>query len=285
MIVKEQAGFVCRNCDSNDYKLVYKDVPDRFYGIKGVFSYVQCLTCGLIQIFMTPAKISDYYADYRLHAKDPAIYHFFRKLFLRGGYYFPKENRGRVLDIGCGNGWYLKELKARGWEGWGYEITKKYADRLAKELDMKVLSEDDLVGRANYFDLITMNFSLEHLNDPRRVLMQVFCALKKGGEIIISLPNIESREAKLFGPKWFHLDPPRHLTFYSKTLLTQTLISLGFSDIIIKDVAIPTGFAGSLSYLVFSKFLSWVWHLNILSGFLFSRVFGDGNFMVSAWKK
>lgn len=277
--------FECKNCNSDKYKLCHDNLPDSFYGIAGKFSYGQCLNCGLFQIIEVPDDLYKYYKGYTLHLKDSAIYRLFRSLFLGKCYYLPKSHGEKLLDVGCGNGWYLDKMKNNGWNVFGLELDRQYAKELSRRLDVPILTADDLDNHVDFFDLITLYFSFEHVDRPRVLLDKLQRSLKKGGKIIFMLPNIQSAEHKLFMAKWFHLDPPRHISFYSKQLLVKTLSSLGFSDIIIKDIPIPTGFAGSISYLLFNKFVHWVWYLNILPGFIFSRIIRDGNFMLMAAKK
>lgn len=285
MTAQKQSGFICKNCKDNQFELIYKNLPDYLYGFEGRFCYAKCKICNLIQIFETPDNLSRYYSSYRLHSQDHRLYHLFRKVFLKHCYYFPKSSGGKILDVGCGNGWYLKEIEQKGWKCYGYEYDKEYAKGLSKKLGLLILCEEDIDKYNSYFDLITLNFSLEHLNEPRAILSKLYLALKQGGEIVISLPNIKSWESKIFKSRWFHLDPPRHITFFTAGLLSKMLEFLGFYDIQIKNLPIPTGFAGSISYVLFTRFVPWVWYLNILPGYFFSRLVRDGNYMVTAVKK
>jgi 2-polyprenyl-3-methyl-5-hydroxy-6-metoxy-1,4-benzoquinol methylase len=61
---------------------------------------------------------------------------------------------------------------------------------------------------------------LEHLPDPLKTLKQLKNSLNEKGLLFISIPNINSMQAKLFKEKWFHLDAPRHINhFYGKSFL------------------------------------------------------------------
>lgn len=277
--------FECRNCGSPDYRTIYTNLPDRLHQHEGSYDYVGCKRCGLLQILEVPPNISDSYSSYRLHRQDSRAYGFFRKLTLGHCYPFIESEGGKLLDIGCGNGWYLKEMEKRGWKLFGYEFDVDYASQLSKELSIPILSgEDSLMSRPESFDLITFNFSFEHLSEPRGMFELVSKALKKGGKVFVSVPDIESREARLFGDKWFHLDPPRHITFFTKELLFNLFLENGFGDVKIKSLAVPTGFAGSISYILCGTFKPLTWFVALAPGMLFSLFVRDGNFQISGTK-
>ena len=275
--------FRCRNCESPQASIVYKDLPDRFHGQPGKFDYVRCDQCSLLQLKKIPGNISDYYSGYRLHGEETLLYRMFRRLMIRSYPLQKKFGRGRVLDIGCGNGWFISAMADRGWDAYGYEPLSSYAEELSKKLNLKIFSDDDIEkDYDNFFDLVTLNFSLEHLADPKKILRRVKQMLKQGGMISITVPNGEGLEARLFKGKWFHLDPPRHICIFSKELLKSVLDDLGFNDIKVRNEAIPTGFAGSFSYVAVGSFSPIIWYLSMIPGVVFSALVRDGNYTMQA---
>jgi len=276
-------SFECRNCKGHAARPVYAKVPDRFHGFAGAFSYVACTGCGLVQLEHVPENPGEFYTGYRIHSGDSTVYRVLRRLTI-GHCYLEKPGDGKaLLDIGCGNGAYLKEMTKLGWRATGYEFDPEYAKALSDQLGLPVIAgEDALAARREQFDLVTFNFSFEHLDQPLRFLELATQALRPGGEIYISVPNIESREAAIFKDRWFHLDPPRHISFFTKRLLSELLEQRGFSSISIKDLAVPTGFAGSVSYRLWDRFKQHTWYAAILPGMVFSKLVGDGNFAISA---
>lgn len=277
--------FECRNCGFPDCLTIYNNLPDRLYQHEGSSDYVRCKKCGLVQILAIPQNISEFYSGYRLHRQDSKMYSFFRKVTIGHCYPLVESGGGKILDIGCGNGWYLGEMEKRGWEPFGYEFDVEYASQLSAELKITILSgEDSLLRHPDFFDLITFNFSFEHLPYPKRIFELASKTLKKGGIIFISVPNIESREARLFGAKWFHLDPPRHISFFNQQLLSNLFLENGFKDVKIKNLAIPTGFAGSISYIVWGTFKPLTWFIAMAPAMLFALFIRDGNFQISGTK-
>lgn len=136
----------------------------------------------------------------------------------------------RVLDIGCGNGRFLGYLIEKGYEGWGIELPGRAAERAkrVKGLQLKVGSLEPNDFPDNHFDVITLWHVLEHLPGPRETLETIRRILRPGGFLLISMPNIQSWQARLFRGRWFHLDPPRHLFFLGPRDLTAQLAPFGF---------------------------------------------------------
>lgn len=277
--------FECKYCGFDEFKQIYADLPDRFNQHKGSFDYVECKKCKLFQIREIPLNLTEFYLGYAPHRQKSELYDFFRVLIAGHCYPLIKSHGGTLLDIGCGNGWYLKQMAKRGWKSFGYEFEKEYAEKLSFQLNMTVLSrEDSLKEYPEYFDLITFNSSFEHLPNPTKMLELACRALKKRGKIFISVPNIRSKEARLFGKKWVHLDPPRHICLFDKQQLADLLTRFGFQEIKIKNLLIPSGFSGSIIYLFWGSFKPWLWYITIPFGILFSLFIRDGYFSSSAVK-
>jgi SAM-dependent methyltransferase len=137
----------------------------------------------------------------------------------------------KVLDIGCGNGKFLKHLSALGnYELYGTELEGGSAERasLIKEVKLKTgyLKEDDFPEE--YFHAVTLFHVFEHLEEPKRTLEIIQKILKKNGVLILSFPNISGWQAKIFKGKWYHLDPPRHLIFFAPDDLAKIINDMGF---------------------------------------------------------
>lgn len=276
-------GFKCLNCGAQEALPRYAGVPDRFKGFEGAFNYVECARCGLVQLDHVPDDPGAFYEDYPMHERESKLRRTLRR-FATGHCYLETPGHGRsMLDIGCGNGSYLLEMKKLGWDATGYEFDPAYAKSLSERIGIPVIAgEDELRARPEHFDLITFNFSFEHLDHPLPFLELAASCLKPGGEIYMAVPNIEGREAALFRKHWFHLDAPRHITFFTKQHLRDILGGLGFSEITLKDLPVPTGFAGSVSFRLFNRLTRVSWYAGMLPGFVFMQFYPDGNFAIRA---
>jgi SAM-dependent methyltransferase len=133
---------------------------------------------------------------------------------------------GRLLDLGCGSGGFLREMqRLSGWQVQGIEVNKDMAtfarDRLGLEVREGTLEEARLSD--SYFDVVTMWDVLEHLSDPLATLQEIHRILKPSGVLISSSPNAASIDAKVFGRYWIGLDFPRHLYVFSPSTLFDLL--------------------------------------------------------------
>lgn len=168
-------------------------------------------------------------------------------------YGLPFRERARVLDIGCGNGWWLNTLKERvkDWELWGIEISEKAAQYASKKFGINVFVGElhEAAFASNYFDFVTMWDTLEHIHNPIQLLKEIRRILKSDGFLFIICPSLDSLEYKLFRQHWFSLDIPRHyFNFSEKTL--GTLLNKAKFDIVRVEKIRGQGYAlNSLAYV------------------------------------
>jgi 2-polyprenyl-3-methyl-5-hydroxy-6-metoxy-1,4-benzoquinol methylase len=136
---------------------------------------------------------------------------------------------GRVLDVGCGRGLLLEQLRRRGWEVQGTELSAQSAAYPRDVLGIPVHIGDlaDLHFPSDHFDAVVMWHVLEHVPDPAVVLAEVTRILRPGGVFLVAVPNFGSLEARLTRDKWFHLDVPRHLNHYTPAVLYRALAGVG----------------------------------------------------------
>jgi SAM-dependent methyltransferase len=96
------------------------------------------------------------------------------------------------------------------------------------------------------FDVITAWHVLEHVPHPRELLEQLRQRLNPGGVLIVSVPNLASWQGHLFGPSWFHLDPPRHLLHFEPKTLDTYLDRAGYTPVRRWDLMLEYGLSGWL---------------------------------------
>lgn len=146
-----------------------------------------------------------------------------RKIFFeyfqkrRSGWIKEKIAGGSVLDVGCGEN--LTKL------GKKYQVTG-----IDPFVNKKGIKKVDLLKwkTTKKYDVVVFWESLEHVANPQRYFKKANEVLKTGGLVMIEYPRLNSWEAKAFGKKWYHLDPPRHISNLSDGYVLECSTKSGF---------------------------------------------------------
>ena len=141
----------------------------------------------------------------------------------------PAWRRGRVLDVGSGNGQLLAQLCEFGWEVQGAELDDRAA-RIARHkfgIPVGVATMRDAQIRQK-FHAVIMNHVIEHLHDPLRDLVICRSWLEPGGQLVVTTPNVWSVGHRFWRSSWRGLDPPRHFFLFSLKSLRSLLSLAGY---------------------------------------------------------
>ena len=126
--------------------------------------------CGLVQQHPVPADLGALYSDYPIHAGKSGLHEWFRRVVLKDVYFDPRglPAGSRLLDFGCGDGWFLDATKKAGVTCEGYEFQPDHAGRLSAHLGVRVFGDFDRLvqERQGAYDAITLHNVLEHVADP-----------------------------------------------------------------------------------------------------------------------
>lgn len=210
---------------------------DRLFPVGDRFSVVQCGACRIAVTFpvVSPDEMASYYppsyygtGNRRFNPLFEWLVTIFRRRRVRKIERFVAK--GRVLDIGCGRGITLSQLKEDGWEVSGVEISETAATHARHLLGDTVFVGDVLAAPwpADSFDVINIWHALEHLPDPAGVLAKSRTLLRPGGLLVVAVPNFESVQAGFARRQWFHLDVPRHYWHFGEKNLRALLEEKGF---------------------------------------------------------
>ena len=140
---------------------------------------------------------------------------------------------GRLLDLGCALGESLVVSKERGWaEHLGVEVSD-YCVQAGRERGLNIMHQRDFLKNAprDYFDLVLMQDVLEHVENPIDELSTAYSALRPGGIIFVSTPNISSLSRKLLGRFWYHFKPGEHIIYFSPQSGMMALLTAGFTKV------------------------------------------------------
>jgi 2-polyprenyl-3-methyl-5-hydroxy-6-metoxy-1,4-benzoquinol methylase len=116
-----------------------------------------------------------------------------------------------ILDLGCGDGKFLENLDSKIFEKEGIDVNQKSID-ICEKKGIKTFKGtiSNFPAKKHSFDVITLWHVAEHLFNPLETIGFACKFLKKGGLLIISVPNTNSIGFKTARENWFHFDSPRH---------------------------------------------------------------------------
>lgn len=246
----------CPLCKGTNSQPLYS-TRDRHYGIKGEYQIVKCINCGLVYLNPMPddsvlAQLyPETYYSYQDFSKlhQTALQKLSRAMLPGLGRTKDPEfsKPGTMLDLGCGSGQFLYQMKMKGWETFGVEISQAAA-AVGQKNGLNIFA--GTLHEASYsndmFEYVRSNHSFEHIFNPHETLHEIHRILKPTGKLHIGVPNIESLNANVFGKYWWYLGAPVHTFNYSKHTLPQLLEQHGFKVTSIVFNSDYSGILGSL---------------------------------------
>lgn len=204
------------------------------------FDVFECSHCGLLFTVPRPSPdiIGRYYQseEYYSHQQNkkgfiPRVYEAVKSLNVKNKVKMTIQGLppGRILDIGCGVGDFLCQVKQKNWDVVGIEPSDDAKDIAEARLGFRPLSptESKTLPDAS-FDVITLWHVLEHIDDLKFQTSEIMRLLKPNGRLIIALPNFQSFDCQYYKEKWAAWDVPRHLNHFSPDTLRSIIVSLGF---------------------------------------------------------
>ncbi|MFC1807241.1 class I SAM-dependent methyltransferase [Candidatus Omnitrophota bacterium] len=187
---------------------------------------VCCKKCSLRYAAKIPVSTEDIYSDEGY--LPTAIESYMKNVFYRKER-FGKERvelisqqigspRGkRLLDIGCGTGWFLEVAKECEFDVYGQELGKGLANWTSERLGIRIFNKS-ISGLSTEikFDVITMFDLLEHVSDPLQLILNCKNLLNKDGIIVVFTPNFDSLSIHIMREHSNIIAPAEHLTYFTK---------------------------------------------------------------------
>lgn len=220
---------------------------DRFHGLPGEFTVVQCESCGLKRTNPRPtAQTIAYY-----YPQDYAPYHATRVdksqattwisrrfnikrlvewMFRTYTRAIPKILSGRMLEIGCASGSYLHLMASKGWEVNGIEFSPS-AGAIARALGYPVHIGpiETAPTPSDKYDLMVGWMVLEHLHEPVIALQRLASWAKGRCWLAISVPNVDTPLHRMAGNASVDLHLPNHLYHFTPKTINAVLKAGGWS--------------------------------------------------------
>ena len=230
----------CNLCNQDNALLILKALDYRYGLSKDEFNLVKCKNCGLVYLNPRPdnVEIKKYYPQlkyYNIYKKNLSslLSNFSLTRLINNIKKYKKK--GRLLDIGYGDGSFLYKVQNEGFEVFGSDISSEAFEIVNKKLGFNKnifnCELEDCKFPNNYFDVITLCHVLEHLPDPKKTLYEIEKKIKDDGILIVSVPNIDCFVFKVFKRFWFSLDTPRHYYHFSYNTIYKILKLTGFKVI------------------------------------------------------
>lgn len=122
----------------------------------------------------------------------------------------------KLLDVGCNTGFFVQAAAEVGWDALGIDLNEAGIEfGRQKGLNLKKCDLFELGDEKNSFDVITLFDVLEHLTNPREVLIRAHSLLKTGGLLYLYVPNYDSASRYLMGHDAHFIWPSHHLTYFT----------------------------------------------------------------------
>jgi len=233
---------ICKICAKESWEKEYQ-IKEMMFGLREFFTYFRCESCGCLQILKAPKDMDiyyrqkDYYSFKTSHKKiDLKLVkkiivwikinkniNFLSRLFSIVSSKFNNYLKwlkfvkdisfeSKILDVGCGSGELLTELKELGFNNlYGVDL---YIDSTKNEAGINILrgSLEDVNGE---YDLIMLHHSLEHMLDQGKVMHKLSQLLSSNGSLIIRIPLVDCYAWRMYGENWYQIDAPRHFYLHS----------------------------------------------------------------------
>ena len=265
----------CRVC-LNDGMSVSYDVREMMFGSRETFRYFQCGRCQCLQIAAIPSDLTTYYPDnyYSYETLSPrrggirnraktlrdryalggrgvtgrVLYRLSPAPKLRLLSRIPIRKDSSVLDVGCGRGRLLYNLRELGFEQLlGID---PYIDSDVSHNNGLTVLKRSIDGLDGKWDVIMFHHSFEHVRNPLETLERVSELLNADGTCLIRMPTVSSYAWRHYGVDWVQLDAPRHLFLHSieSMRLLAPQASLVLSEVVYDSTAFQ--FWGSEQYML-----------------------------------
>lgn len=221
---------------------------------KGEWLIKECLECSFVYLENPPyyEELEENFAWEKTYAKEaarrreknPLLYWISSKAKRLKGKYLKRNKllyllrtlgvRGKVLEVGCGGGQFLKDLE-EGCVPFGIEVSKnlaRQANDAASRRGGMVHNTNSLDGLGRFkdatIDCVIMSSYLEHEVHPREVLAEARRVMKPGALLVVKVPNYGSINRRIRGRDWCGFRYPDHVNYFTPAQLAKTLSGAGY---------------------------------------------------------
>jgi len=255
---------ICDLCGSTKKKLVKEENSYPIY---------KCKSCSLLYVSRTlvvkKGKIIDeYYSGEESEIESNRRRYLGVSRFLLEQINFLRPEKGRLLDVGCGYGFFLLDAQREGWDVYGTDLSNVSIDYARKENHLKnvwCVDLPELKLPKNSFNVINMTNVLEHVPYPSKTLNECYDLLMENGVLVVRVPNMIFTQffeffrptLELFGVIKLNSisilasTPPIHLTGFSPKTLEKYFLRVGLETLEIKPSKLSSMASKNITYKIF----------------------------------
>lgn len=221
------------------FPIIRKKIFVDLYGLNPSFFSLEKKNLGFLGKFLLPR--------FWLKIFTQIIYFKSKPLFFNGAGL-------KILDIGCGKGLFLAQMKKFHWQTFGVEpnpnqdCLKFWRQAGLFNIKRGIFKASD--WKKNFFDFVTLHQVIEHLPEPQVSLKDIYQILKPKGFLLIQTPNFRSLAAKLFKEFWIGVDLPRHYYLFTLQTIKRMLENAGFQILRYYTVSSTNGYTAALEFFL-----------------------------------
>jgi len=226
----EMEEIACPICGEAEYHPLHKERQ---------FQMVKCSSCQFIYLNPRPTgeAILRFYQDYLPEDESSieAWKKMMKSIFQKAADLIERyQKRGKLLDVGSGFGFFLSEMRQRGWKVEGVEISQKAIDYAKHCLGLTFHRGPlEKIGfTESDFDVVSGFYVLEHLLQPMEFLQDCYRILKPGGLLLLRYPHTTPIKnfLRFLGIENRLYDLPAHLSDFSPEMIQRCMEKAGFKD-------------------------------------------------------
>jgi SAM-dependent methyltransferase len=219
-------------------------MPDKIH-----YRILRCKRCGLVfsSPIFTQRKLSLLYRMSLCNYRDQVPYLIKTYFDLISKIKNDLPENPKVLEVGCGDGFFLKALVDIKFTKnvFGIEPSSKMVQEADSILRNKIkvnIFKQNLFPK-NSFDLILCFHTLDHMFDPNEFVKGAKTMLRKNGHVVVVVHDTDGLSVKLFGERSAIFDV-EHIYLFNKSTLGKIFTNNGFKIVKVSDLvnAYPLGY-------------------------------------------